>query len=444
MRRRNVGIAVIVAAGLLYWWLSATQTSVVDAATPERTATADRHGNSASAAAASSSSVADISLRGSQITATASANAVSEPVAAAPAKTGTYLPVIDDPLSWQHRLRMTAIRQANSIALAELPAEVIHSLAELDIRAAQTMLQRLSARGIAGADRLLASMAIRKGLLAPCLPYTEFLTEEIATTSPSLHDRQLREALQVAPPALASLLINTTALFDRMEVMTACTLLTVNADEVLQRILLTVDRDDENRLFIERFARDLVPLLPARELDADGSARSPYSRALQAEIVARIRRQAQSSNRFDFDGDYQLLRHAAIDAEPFPLLYGLAGTALFFPAMTRNADDFARARRLLAVASPTGERPVLESYGGELMRLPSTLQEGYKIGLFARHLNARGCYPGAYLSEWTRQYRYVEEYAQAMSPVTLEIVHEEAAKYIKQHGPNAYEQLHCR
>jgi len=345
-------------------------------------------------------------------------------------------------VTWQLRRRITAIRQANVIALADVPNDVVLALAKLDIARAQRELEHLSGLGMHGADRLLASMAMRKMRLAPCLPYTDITAKDIPIVTLAGHDQQLREAIQTVPPEVASRIAETPPVFERTEVLAACGELTVDPEDALHRVLQNADRDDENRNYIMRFVKTHIPLLPERAPDKEGNPRPPYSGAIQAEIAERI--QWHLTYRGTVIGDRDHLRKAATDAEAHPPLLALAGSALYLISREGNPDDFTRATRYLEQAVETGELAALEYHGGELMRRAETMPEGYRISLFARHLNERGCYPGDYLREWARQYRHVEAFAQAMSPVTLEIVKENAEKFIKVHASKAYEHLHCR
>ncbi len=345
-------------------------------------------------------------------------------------------------MTWLLRRRMTAIRQANVMALADVPADVVLALAKLDIAKAQHELEQLSALGVHGSDRLLASMAIRKTELAPCLPYTDITAKNVPIVTLARHDQQLREAIQAVPPEVASRIAGTPPVFEVTEVLAACGELTVDPEDALRRVLQNAARDDENRNFILRFVKTHIPLLPERAPDKEGNPRPPDSETIQAEIAERIR--WHLTYRGTVIGDRNHLRKATTDAEAYPSLFALAGGALYLLSREGNPDDFTRAKRYLEQAVETGELIALEFHGNELMRHAETMPEGYRIALFARHLNERGCYPGDYLAEWARQYRLVEAQAQAMSPVTLDIVREDAEKFIKSQAPKAYEHLHCR
>ncbi len=340
-------------------------------------------------------------------------------------------------------MRHIAIRQANAMALAALPADVVHLLTELKFVEAAQLLKKLAEQGYTGADRMLVSMAMDRRPNAICFPYTEIVAKPVPVLDLASHERQLRNTLSAVPPELSGRLAKTAVLFDRVAVLAACSELTIDLYASLERLAANAGVDDEDRLFVEPFVVSYGLSLPERVLDTDGNDRPPYSRAGQAKLASTLRMAWwQFTDRTEH---YKLVTTAAVAAEPHAELFGLAGSILLDrrnPAL--SPEHRAKGLGYLAVASERGDRLGLESYGTELMRHAENIEHGYMLSLFARHLNARGCYPGDYLQEWERQYRYIEEQAQAMSPVTLEIVQEKAAKYIKANAMQAYDHLHCR
>lgn len=354
-----------------------------------------------------------------------------------------YLPVERDHARLVQRMRVIAIRQANAIALAQLPVDIERALAELHLAEAQRLLETVAKSGQLAADRLLASMGYSHQRGQPCLPYTEFIADPVPVQQIAAFDRQRHNALTVAPAEVASTLVELEPLFERSTVLAACAELTIDSDASWQRLLASAATDDESRLFLSRYEKELGFFMPERAPDDEGNQRPPYSRATEAGIASTLKSGwRQFADRAELN---QRLVTAATAAEPYPALFALAGNALFDsrnPAvMNQHAE---RGLTYLSLAAENGDRLGLERYGTELMRYADSIEHGYLLGLFARHLNARGCYPGEFLAEWERQYRYVEETAQAMSPVTLQIIQEKAAKYIKANAARAYDHLHCR
>lgn len=433
-------LAAVIGALLLLFWFLLPNTSIVQSpkpsSSPEPHAMAAQNANSAATGRAAHSSDAG-TYRLSQGTASGLAIRGSD------ADASLYLPVDEIPGRLQQRMRVIAIRQANAIALAQLPADIEQALAELRLADAQRLLEALAENGQLAADRLLASMGHSQQQGQPCLPYTEYIADRVPVQQMAAFDRQRRNALTVVPPEIASSLVELAPLFERTALLTACAELTIDSDASWQRLLASAANDDENWLFLSRYEKELGFVLPDRAPDADGNDRPPYSRATEAGIANTLKiGWWQFTDRTELN---QRLVTAAIAAEPYPALYSLAGNALFDPrnpAVTNQHSE--RGLAYLAHAAERGDRLGLERYGTELMSYAESLEQGYLLGLFARHLNARGCYPGDYLAEWERQYRYVEETAQAMSPVTLQIVQEKAAKYINANAAQAYDHLHCR
>ena len=359
------------------------------------------------------SAMPDLSLV-TQMTATAHGEAVGEdgsgktqfaqtatltPVAseANPATT-LYLPFHDAPDRLQQRMRRIAIRQANALALAALPADVVHLLAELKFVEAAQLLQQLADQGYTGADRMLVSMAANKRPNVSCFPYTEIVASPVPVFDLASHERLLRNALSAVPPNLSGRLAKTEVLFDKIAVLAACSELAINLQASLERLAANAGVDDEDRLFVAPFVVNYGLTLPERAPDADGNTRPTYSRATQAGFANMLKTAWWQFN--DRTEHYKRLTIAATAAEPYPELFGLAGSVLLDhrnPVTT--AEHKAQGLAYLAVASERGDRLGLERYGMELMRHAESIEQGYVLSLFARHLNARGCYPGDYLAE---------------------------------------------
>ncbi|MFZ5844152.1 MAG: hypothetical protein ACOY3E_14790 [Pseudomonadota bacterium] len=438
MRHRVTVVLLALGIALLLWWqFGATPTSA-----PAASTTADlkrremgNAGQTPAEPARPTGKIGAVLARDGAVN-TAGANTTASNAA-------RYLPVEQDKVRFMKRMRATAIRQANAIALAQLPTDIVQALAELRLADAQRLLEPLAATGHAAADRLLASMGHSHRRGQPCLPHTEFVAGRVAIQQMEIFDRHRRNALAVVPPAVAGILAESEPVFERTAVLSACAELTIDDEASWQRLLATAADDDENRLFLSRYKEELGFALPERAPDAEGNERPPYSRAIEAGIAGVLQ---MNWRMFNDRAEHNIrLVNAATAAEPYPKLFALAGNALFDhrnPVVTEHHGK--RGLAYLASAAERGDRLGLERYGTELMRHADSMEQGYLLSLFARHLNAYGCYPADYLQEWERQYRYVEEYAQAMSPVTLESVQEKAAKYIKANAAQAYDHLHCR
>ena len=438
MERRNVVIAAAIGLGLLSWWGFSREQKAHSVAAPLEQGVSAKTAETISPLLTAADHVEKVTLKVSGAVLVQERNERNISVRAQ-----IYLPVEQDNTRFTHALRSTAIRQANSLALAQLPANIVQALAELRLADAQRLLEPLAAKGHTSADRLLASMGRRKARQESCLPHTEFLAESVPVQSLALFDLHRSNALAVVPPELAGRLAELPPLFERSSVLAACSELSMDTWSSWLRIQASASHDDEDRLFLSRYIHELGLEMPPRAPDADGNPRPVYSREKQFAIAHALKFGWRPIPDVAERGKY--LAATAVSAEPYPQLYSLAGdTLLFRHHPTLRPAQRALAMQYLANASERGSRVSIELYGIELMRYADSIEHGYMLSLFARHLNARGCYPGDYLQEWERQYRYVEEYAQAMSPVTLEIVNEKAEKYIKAHAGQAYEHLHCR
>lgn len=432
-------VAGISAFLLLFWlFVSTDSTDIPDShltlAAPRPSQTMDR------SAATNRTTVGEQNARSEAFNQAAGRTAASNDVSSGVV---LYLPPADAREYFQQRMRHIAIRQANALALAALPSDVVHLLADLKFVEAAQLLKQLAEQGYTGADRLLVSMTMDRRPNAICFPYTEIVAPPVPVVDVATHERQLRSTLSAVPADLNGRLAKTEVLFDQVSVLAACSELAIDMRPSLERLAANAGVDDEDRLFVAPFIVNYGLTLPERALDTDGNDRPPYSRAAHVGLAQTLKSIVwQFNDRAEY---YKRVTAAAVAAEPYPELFGLAGSVLLdHRNLAIQPEQKATGLAYLTVASERGDRLGLERYGMELMRHAESIEQGYMLSLFARYLNARGCYPGDYLAEWERQYRYIEEYAQAMSPVTLEIVNEKAEKYIKAHARQAYEHLHCR